>query len=1496
MAGASWWVNRIRPWIVGVVVASLCSVGLTTLGASAARAAAPAAPSAAVQAAVAGARAVMLVVDTSGSMAGTPLAQAKSALTASVDALQPSDAAGLRAYGGDCGDAGRLLAAPATDNRDALKSAIAGLSANGGTPTPEALTAAVADFPSSATNKLLILVSDGQSTCGDPCPVAQQIKQQQGVNFTAYTVGFNAGGGAEDELQCIARVTGGQYFPATDTGSLQNAINSAIGGSSGLPSSAIYGGSNPSSNASVACSGDPVNCATGDFTLPTTDLAVPGRGLGLLVTRNYNSLDASADGLFGYGWASSLGMSLTEDATSGAVTIRQENGSQITFTKDTSGEYVAPSWVLATLAKTSSGWTLTRRKHDVITFDSGGALMSVSDLNGEAINLGYLDGKLATATASGRRLRFTLDVQGRISTARGPLGRTVRYAYDAAGDLTAVTDPAGGTIRYGYDAKHRMTSWTDALGARTANTYDDAGRVVRQVDPVGAVTSWTYTGSTAKGTTKITGDDGRVIEEQFSGNLLVSRTVAAGTSEAATTTYTNEPGTLGVSTVTDPLGRRTTNEFDADGNTVKVTLPDGSTVASKYDALDDLTSTTDPSGATLTRTYDSRGNLTSETAPTAAGDAVTRYTYAQAHPGDVTSVTDPEGRVTSYRYTRHGDIRAVIDGLGHCSTLAYNKSGELIRQTDAAGAVTRIRRDDLGRATQSIDPSGARTSARYDPAGRLIAVRDRAGGVSRYEYDAVGRKIKSILANGTFTTSRYDNLGELVSEVDVAGRGITHAYDQRGLATASTMPGNRVTRFSYDAAGQMTRVTDPAGRSSAMAYTPNGDLARIDYSAAETPDVSFGYDANGTRTSMSDGTGTSRYRYDPSGQITGYTSGAGNAVGYTYDRSGLLTRLTYPGGKTVRYRYDNAARLTAATDWRGQTFRFGYSATDLLRRQTAPNGVTARYRYDADSQLSSTSIRNSRGKTLLKLREARDPRGLLTGELAIGGGAATAQSYGNDAVGQLTGLTSIDVNGDRSTTRYSYSGGQIVGAVTRGAQARQSTLAYTQTGALDTQTTGVAGRTTTASYGYDALGERTSSTVGRVHAEYGYDQAGNLTSFTGPKAGTGLPAIEGAGSPRGETSGAAPKVSAEYRYDGDGLRASSTVHGTMTTFTHDPSSDPARLLTAGDVAYVYCPGGRVLEQVQLSGTAISAKQHARSSGVLYLHADQLGSTRLLTDERGKARQRLDYTPYGQLRQATGRQPAATAILFAGGYRDAESGLYYLINRYYDPATAQFLTIDPLLQLTGSTYGYVGNSPLNLTDPSGLCWGPACFVKDHWRGIAQGAVIVGGTLAAGACIAATAGLCGGAIATAVVVFGIGAAGGAAVYGLDDTCHTVGGYVASAAIGGVTELALGGAGSLAAKGIGELATRRAVSAAEQSAYDYATGSAKLDHIFAAKHNFDPLIQRYGSREAVVQEFLTSLRGLTPESGVFEQQIIVGGQPVVVRGAVVDGIVKIGTAFTP
>ena len=172
---------------------------------------------------------VMLVIDVSGSMSGTRLAQAKEAISQSVAGIDEGTAVGLRSYAGGCGNEGDLLVPVGLDNRDEILAATASLTAGGGTPTPDALRAAVRDLPA-AGSRTIVLVSDGASTCGPVCPVAQELLDESDVEFTTFTVGFNAPDAAADDLTCTAEATGGQYFAANDTDSLVAAIGGAVGG------------------------------------------------------------------------------------------------------------------------------------------------------------------------------------------------------------------------------------------------------------------------------------------------------------------------------------------------------------------------------------------------------------------------------------------------------------------------------------------------------------------------------------------------------------------------------------------------------------------------------------------------------------------------------------------------------------------------------------------------------------------------------------------------------------------------------------------------------------------------------------------------------------------------------------------------------------------------------------------------------------------------------------------------------------------------------------------------------------------------------------------------------------------------------------------------------------------------------------------------------------------------------------------------------------------
>ena len=71
--------------------------------------------------------------------------------------------------------------------------------------------------------------------------------------------------------------------------------------------------------------GDPVSCATGNYSETQTDFAIGGRGVGLDLTRTYNSQAGAEDvkGVFGYGWTSSFSDHLVVNKTSKVTTLYQ---------------------------------------------------------------------------------------------------------------------------------------------------------------------------------------------------------------------------------------------------------------------------------------------------------------------------------------------------------------------------------------------------------------------------------------------------------------------------------------------------------------------------------------------------------------------------------------------------------------------------------------------------------------------------------------------------------------------------------------------------------------------------------------------------------------------------------------------------------------------------------------------------------------------------------------------------------------------------------------------------------------------------------------------------------------------------------------------------------------------------------------------------------------------------------------------------------------------
>jgi Ca-activated chloride channel homolog len=182
---------------------------------------------------------MILVLDSSGSMkepAGggtTKIQAAKQALNTVIDDLPESADVGMRVFGakvfgrkqkGACEDT-QLVVKPGTGNRDELRSAVSGYKPYGETPIPAALKRAAEDIGAEG-KRSIVLVSDGESTCGDPCPAAQAIAAQ-GIDLQIDVVGLSVSGKARKQLECIAEKGNGTYYDAQDAEEIGESISGA---------------------------------------------------------------------------------------------------------------------------------------------------------------------------------------------------------------------------------------------------------------------------------------------------------------------------------------------------------------------------------------------------------------------------------------------------------------------------------------------------------------------------------------------------------------------------------------------------------------------------------------------------------------------------------------------------------------------------------------------------------------------------------------------------------------------------------------------------------------------------------------------------------------------------------------------------------------------------------------------------------------------------------------------------------------------------------------------------------------------------------------------------------------------------------------------------------------------------------------------------------------------------------------------------------------------
>jgi len=114
---------------------------------------------------------------------------------------------------------------------------------------------------------------------------------------------------------------------------------------------------------------------------------------------------------------------------------------------------------------------------------------------------------------------------------------------------------------------------------------------------------------------------------------------------------------------------------------------------------------------------------------------------------------------------------------------------------------------------------------------------------------------------------------------------------------------------------------------------------------------------------------------------------------------------------------------------------------------------------------------------------------------------------------------------------------------------------------------------------------------------------------------------------------------------------------------------------------------------------------------IFYHLDHLGSPRVILDVTGNpvtvggAVSKHNYLPFGEERPVQ-TDPTINTRAFTGHERDKESGLDYMMARYYSSSLGRFMAVEPGDDTqvdnpqSWNKYSYVRNNPLSNVDPDG----------------------------------------------------------------------------------------------------------------------------------------------------------------------------------------------------
>jgi RHS repeat-associated protein len=488
---------------------------------------------------------------------------------------------------------------------------------------------------------------------------------------------------------------------------------------------------------------------------------------------------------------------------------------------------------------------------------------------------------------------------GRVSTERlDSLGRVVKdsvagitpwtYEYDGDGKLTRAQQGSR-EYEYTYDALGRLESLTDPLDYTVAFAYDATGRLTRQVLPDTNEITFGYDRN--GNLTSLTPPGRPAHTFSYNGVDLAQSYIAPSLGGGSSTTeYT----------------------FDLDRQLTRLLRPDSTVINMAYDSAGRLSTVTIPRGVYEYTYSPTTGQLTGVTSP----DSV-ELTYS--YDGSVLTGVDWSGAVSgSVEFVYNNNFRVVKQRVNGADSVSFQHDNDGLLTT--AGALTLTRNSANGVVTWTTLGSMT-TSQTYNPFGELATYTARFNSDTlfhtEYTRDALGRIIR------------------IIETVEGVRDTLDYTYDLVGRLTDVERNGSVVESYEYDANGNRTSFTGPSGTVTAT-YDDQDRL--LTYG-----DASYSYTAAGELTMKVAGPDTTRYEYDPLGNLINVRLADGSLIDYHVDGQDRRVARRFNGNFGQALLYSDQLSPVAELDSLGNTIlQFVYGADQNVPEYFVKNGMTYR--------------------------------------------------------------------------------------------------------------------------------------------------------------------------------------------------------------------------------------------------------------------------------------------------------------------------------------------------------------------------------------------------------------------------------------------------------------------------------------------------------------------------------------------------------------------------